>query len=468
MMHQRLIVYVVPLLSLFFLEGCVLDQFKRSSSPAPVTSSAPAMGQPSIAITAQTGDTLETIAKRYDVSKKALIKLNHLSPPYALSTGQGLLLPPRHVHIVRPFETLDNIAQKRGVDREALIRLNRLKPPYSLQPNQKLKLSSPFDGPGFEDDTLRSSTSQTMTFPSKEESLIKDETKGEAIERSEKLARLEKLSRDLEQMKKEREERRLEKKRLEEEKAADKESAQKAKQEESQEAEGPQAQKLTLLKPSKAGKSEGNGSDTQDVPQESEAPAVSDDTELTPSDEGTGETQPAQQAQQQPKAEQPQESSEAQRQPADDAAPQEGAHEASQESEVRPPVVEETGPIKHFAWPLRGEVVGKFGRRSGGLRNDGINIEAAKGAPIHAAESGQVVYVGNALKGFGNLILIRHREGWITTYAHCDQTFVKKGDAVGKGQKIASVGTTGSVKTPQLHFEVRKKTQTVDPLEYLK
>lgn len=124
-------------------------------------------------------------------------------------------------------------------------------------------------------------------------------------------------------------------------------------------------------------------------------------------------------------------------------------------------------PLSKFNWPLRGRILAKYGKKSGGLRNDGINISAKKGTSIKAAEHGHVVYVGNALKGYGNLILIRHRGGWITTYAHCDRTFVSKGDSVKIDQKIATVGSTGNVKKPQLHFEVRKKTRTVDPLRYL-
>ncbi len=123
--------------------------------------------------------------------------------------------------------------------------------------------------------------------------------------------------------------------------------------------------------------------------------------------------------------------------------------------------------ISKFSWPLRGRILAKYGKKSGGLRNDGVNIAAKKGTPIKAAEQGHVVYVGNALKGYGKLILIRHRGGWITTYAHCDRTFISKGDPVKKGQKIATVGSTGNVKKSQLHFEVRKKTRTVDPLRYL-
>ncbi|HBN22627.1 MAG TPA: hypothetical protein DD412_05255, partial [Holosporales bacterium] len=125
-------------------------------------------------------------------------------------------------------------------------------------------------------------------------------------------------------------------------------------------------------------------------------------------------------------------------------------------------------PISKFQWPVRGKILAKYGKKSAGLRNDGVNIQAKRGSPVKAAESGEVVYVGSALKGYGNLILLKHRDGWMTAYAHAQKTFVSKGDKIKKGQKIALVGSTGSVKTPQLHFELRKKTRTLDPLSYLK
>jgi len=122
-----------------------------------------------------------------------------------------------------------------------------------------------------------------------------------------------------------------------------------------------------------------------------------------------------------------------------------------------------------FLWPVKGEVVAEFGPLAAkGQNNDGINIAAAKGAPVHAAENGVVAYVGNELKGFGNLVLVKHADGWMTAYAHNDQVAVRRGEAVRRGQTIATVGATGSVTTPQLHFEIRRGTEAVNPAEYLK
>ncbi len=120
-----------------------------------------------------------------------------------------------------------------------------------------------------------------------------------------------------------------------------------------------------------------------------------------------------------------------------------------------------------FVWPVRGTVISDFGPIAKGRNNDGINIKAPLGTAVKAADKGIVAYAGNELKGFGNLILIKHSDGWITAYAHNDQMFVKKGQRIIKGEKIATVGKSGSVNTPQLHFEVRAGKKAYNPLKYL-
>jgi murein DD-endopeptidase MepM/ murein hydrolase activator NlpD len=101
------------------------------------------------------------------------------------------------------------------------------------------------------------------------------------------------------------------------------------------------------------------------------------------------------------------------------------------------------------------------------LQNDGINIALPKGAPVHAAENGVVAYAGNEIRGFGNLLLIKHDGGWMSAYGHNDRLLVKQGDKVKRGQVIARAGATGAVSSPQLHFELRKAGGAVDPLAYL-
>jgi murein DD-endopeptidase MepM/ murein hydrolase activator NlpD len=122
---------------------------------------------------------------------------------------------------------------------------------------------------------------------------------------------------------------------------------------------------------------------------------------------------------------------------------------------------------RSFLWPVHGDVVGRYGPTAGGTQNDGINIKAAEGTPVVAAEAGSVAYAGNELRGYGNLILIKHADGWMTAYAHNSKLLVARGQKVQRGQVIARVGATGAVTEPQLHFEVRRGSRALDPMDYL-
>jgi murein DD-endopeptidase MepM/ murein hydrolase activator NlpD len=116
-----------------------------------------------------------------------------------------------------------------------------------------------------------------------------------------------------------------------------------------------------------------------------------------------------------------------------------------------------------FAWPVRGRTLSGYGPRAGGQQNDGIDIAAAAGTPVKAADGGTVVYSGNEVRGLGNLLLVSHTGGYITAYAHLDRMSVAKGATVRKGQTIGTVGTSGGVSEPQLHFEIRHRNKPVDP-----
>lgn len=121
-----------------------------------------------------------------------------------------------------------------------------------------------------------------------------------------------------------------------------------------------------------------------------------------------------------------------------------------------------------FAWPVAGgTLMASFGSAGSGRHNDGINIKAREGAKVYSAENGVVAYAGNELKGFGNLLLLKHADGWVTAYAHNQKLLVRRGQTVKRGEVIATVGKTGSAREPQLHFEVRKGTKAVNPMNYL-
>jgi murein DD-endopeptidase MepM/ murein hydrolase activator NlpD len=128
---------------------------------------------------------------------------------------------------------------------------------------------------------------------------------------------------------------------------------------------------------------------------------------------------------------------------------------------------EATGALPTFRWPVRGKVITAYGAKSNGKANDGINLAVPEGTPVKAAEDGVVAYSGNELKGYGNLVLVRHSNGYVTAYAHASELLVKRGDTIKRGQVIAKSGQSGEVGSPQLHFEIRKGSSPVDPLQFL-
>ena len=147
-------------------------------------------------------------------------------------------------------------------------------------------------------------------------------------------------------------------------------------------------------------------------------------------------------------------------------AEQKVASAGNQRSDATEAPAAEATPGK-FRWPARGRIIANFGKRTDGSHNDGINIAVPQGTDVHAAEGGRVAYAGNELKGYGNLVLIRHDNGWVSAYAHADQVLVKRDDIVRRGQVIAKAGKTGTVDQPQLHFELRQGARPVDPLPHL-
>lgn len=136
-------------------------------------------------------------------------------------------------------------------------------------------------------------------------------------------------------------------------------------------------------------------------------------------------------------------------------------------------VVEDNIPSRSmsekFLWPVKGRVISTFGIKSDNLRNDGINIQAPLGAPVQAAENGIVVYVRKDMDEFGRIVLIKHSDGWLTVYAHLEKILVKESDVVKIGEPIGTVGKAimNTEAVPQLHFEIRKGEQAVDPEPFL-
>jgi murein DD-endopeptidase MepM/ murein hydrolase activator NlpD len=154
--------------------------------------------------------------------------------------------------------------------------------------------------------------------------------------------------------------------------------------------------------------------------------------------------------------------------------PQQTARLAQATTKVEEPAAEPqvkaaeaTGALPTFRWPVRGKVITSYGAKTNGKSNDGINLAVPEGTPVKAAEDGVVAYSGNELKGYGNLVLVRHSNGYVTAYAHASELLVKRGETIKRGQIIAKSGQSGEVGSPQLHFEIRKGSSPVDPLQFL-
>jgi murein DD-endopeptidase MepM/ murein hydrolase activator NlpD len=133
----------------------------------------------------------------------------------------------------------------------------------------------------------------------------------------------------------------------------------------------------------------------------------------------------------------------------------------------RPAPAPITGPAPPLGWPVDGRILSGFGAKPGGRFNDGVNLKASQGAAVRSAGDGTVAYAGDAIPGFGNLILITHAGGYVTAYGHNEALLVARGKKVSRGEVIARAGMTGAVTEPQVHFEIRKNRTPVDPVKVI-
>ena len=141
-------------------------------------------------------------------------------------------------------------------------------------------------------------------------------------------------------------------------------------------------------------------------------------------------------------------------------------HNTEKRIEPTPPPAIKNPPIK-LIWPVKGTLLTGFGKQSDGRDLDGIEIGAPEGAKVIAAADGEVILADDRYAAYGNLVVIRHKQDFVTLYAHNRRILVRQGDRVTQGQPIAEVGSTGRTQTPKLHFELRKKKTPINPLEYL-
>jgi len=337
----------------------------RAAEPPPVP---PAVARPG-AVIVQSGETLYSIARRYDVPVRSLIETNQLEPPYRMNAGRRLTLPQVRKHIVQPGETLYGISRKFGVDTSTLARTNGLGPPYRVWVGEELALPAPVETAGAAPVIQATAPAPAYAAPA--------------------------------------------------------------------------------------------------------APAPTYGAPAAPAPAAVASASPPRESPFRPPAATPPPSlarSETPSQAPPPPPPPAAAPPAPAEklAALPPPVPTPTpGGARTFIWPVHGRIIGHYGNGEGGTHNDGINIAAAAGTPVLAADSGTVAYAGNELRGYGNLVLIKHANGWLTAYAHNAVLLVKRGELVRRGQPIARVGATGAVNQPQLHFEIRHGTRALDPGDYL-
>lgn len=359
--------------------------------------------------TVQAGDTLYGIARRHNVPIRAVIDANRLEPPYALQPGQRLTLPRVRTHIVQAGDTVHGVARRNNVEVSALVSANGLSPPYGIQVGQALILP----GAGAPAPTAVAALeppAPARPVPMSARSVgPMNPAAIPAAPIHTSPAPATPVVRDVE-------------------------SAPLAP------LGMPPAPATKPAEQSAPERISAAPSAPQPVERVAAAPALSMNAP------------PATSVIEGPAAA-------AARAPGLALDADDGATEASLGLPAR--------GVRGFHWPLRGRVVSDFGAKGGGLHNDGINIEAPLGTPIRAAEGGVVVYAGNELRGFGNLLLLRHADGWMTAYAHADELLVARGAQVRRGQVIGRVGQTGNVSSPQLHFEIRRGKRAVNPRDHL-
>jgi len=344
--------------------------------PVQRPSVAPAQADRPATVTVYSGDTVYSIARRYNISVRDLIEANGLEPPYLLTPGTVLRLSGAGSdYVVQKGDTLIGLARRFKVDFNTLAAVNGKTPPYVLRIGERLNVP----GAG-----RKEGAPLVVASPNAQGGSAGTPAAG---------------------------------------------------------------RESTAVPPAASG----GGEPLPPPPPRETAYATLQSREAPSAAAPRAETtQPGSGATAAPTA------------PAT-AAPGSAAAPAAPVTTAPPPRGGST-----FLWPVKGDVVAEFGPLPGkGQHNDGINIAAPRGTAVRAVENGVVVYVGNELKGFGNLLLVKHADGWMSAYAHNEQLKVQRGDKVRRGQVISTVGSSGNVTQPQLHFELRRGTEAVNPIEFL-
>jgi murein DD-endopeptidase MepM/ murein hydrolase activator NlpD len=377
---------------------------------------------PSKKITIEGEATVYGIAYQFGIPTRALIAANNLRPPYVLTEGQVLVIPSPGEHIVGQGETLQSIAEDYSVKVDVLAHENNISSPFFVHEGDILMIPSR-DTDSFGEAMQPATTGEITTTALAPLPLIKSAPPpAQASGTPSSLAPL----------------------------PAETSSGPLA-------AESPADEKRAALLPDDlaaelAQEKEANTGKKASSDASSKSPIMGN---LADGNKGAPPPPPAlasEDEDEKPKKAAKKETSQkvVEKETTKKSAEKESSKELAKQSSL-------------FTWPVQGKVIGKFA--SGG-KNDGINIKVPEGTSVKASASGEVMYAGSELKGFGNLLLIKHKDGWMTAYAHNSELLVKKGDKVKQGQAIAKSGKNDA-NVPQLHFEIRKGKQPIDPLPKL-
>lgn len=433
---------------------------QRLGELAPFTQVGSAADSVGGTVVVQKGDSAYILSRRYNVPLRDLIEVNRLTPPYVLEVGQRLTLPVSRQYVVQRGDTLYGISRMFNVDVSELTRVNNLSAPYAVHTGQPLRL------PGAGDGRPAGTAVAEASTPASSAAAAGSAVGGSVAGGSGKPA-----GRGSIQVT---------------EIPAPGASSSSSSPAAAPAAPAPAGISAAPLPPVKPGGGPVGGpvsgapagepevaylpgqaptmlrppgqkpSVTAEPASPSGATAPTSATPLPPTPPaGRGATAPAQP---QPPAQVEQVAAAAPPPP-----PKDPAKDAAKDTDDDPP----PRGGGRFLWPVKGKLLSSYGPKPDGMHNDGLNIAASKGAAVVAADNGIVAYAGNELRGFGNLLLIRHADGWITAYAHLDKIEVERGAKVKRGQTVGRVGQTGSVTSPQLHFELRKGSQAVDPRDQL-
>jgi murein DD-endopeptidase MepM/ murein hydrolase activator NlpD len=399
------------------VSGCLSREdpapvIQHSLAPPPTGGVMVASATDGSTVLVRPGDTLNRIAQREGLPLRVLIEANGLVPPYGLKAGQTLRRPDQKTYTVQKGDTFASIAQRQGQEAWALAEANGLKAPYPVHVGQRLIIPAPGGAPKL----MVASAAVAPSVPP-----AKAASKALAV-RAEPVRPLH---------------------------------------------DGPVSAATVSSAPRPTVEAAPLDPPPSAKPAEVAAakPAV---TYLQPPKPPTSLIA-ARAAEMpvlvSPRAEQEEETSRPM------GASRARVLTAEPSAHITPAVAKMPRPShepppragRHFAWPVKGKVISSYGPQPGGLHNDGFNIAATHGAQVIAAENGVVAYAGADLKGFGNLLLIKHAGGFVTAYAHNDKLLVKRGDTVKRGQAIATVGESGAVTRPQVHFQVRQGAHAIDP-----